>query len=177
MDIEKASVLVPIINRQPDPTVVFILRSHKVKHHKGQVSFPGGSVHVADQSTIHTALRETEEEIGIKSDTVKIIYQLPELNTASGFHVTPVVGIISAPVELKRSPDEVKEIFEVPLSFLANKSNFKSIQLNAKTQPYTVIKYQKFTIWGVTAQIVSMLIDSIPQHANVFATENISLTL
>lgn len=176
MNKEKAAILIPIIKHSPEPTVLFILRSHTVKHHKGQVSFPGGSAHSSDLSAEITALRETEEEIGIAANNIKIIYQLPEIDTASGFNVTPFVGLIEPPTKLKRAPNEVKEIFEVPISFLTNKNNIHSIQLNPRTKPYTVIKYDKFTIWGATAMMVFMLIESLPKYANVFATENISLS-
>jgi len=176
MNKEKAAVLIPIIKHAIEPTVLFILRSHKVKHHKGQVSFPGGSTNSSDLSAKTTALRETEEEIGLKAGDIKILYQLPEIDTASGFNVTPFVGSISPETKFTRDTNEVKEIFEVPLSFLADKKNIHSIQLNPRIKPYTVIKYDKFTIWGATAMMVFMLIDSLPQHANVLATENIFLT-
>ena len=93
-------------------------RTAHLKSHSGQVSFPGGKAEPHDPSAEDTALREAQEEIGLERERVELLGRLSRYHTRTGFRVTPVVGIVSPPIELKPDVQEVAEVFEVPLSFL-----------------------------------------------------------
>ena len=111
-----AAVLVPIVLREPEPTVLLTRRTDHLHHHPGQVSFPGGRVEDQDASPIDTALRETEEEISLRRTHVELLGCLPQYQTGTGFDITPVVGLVTPPFDLQLDPFEVAEVFEVPLS-------------------------------------------------------------
>ena len=113
-----AAVLFPIVLRNGGQTVLLTQRTAHLRDHAGQISFPGGRVEVEDISPSHTALRETEEEIGLNRERIEILGFLPEYRTGTGFRVTPVVALVQPPFELRPDPFEVAEVFEVPLSFL-----------------------------------------------------------
>jgi 8-oxo-dGTP pyrophosphatase MutT (NUDIX family) len=108
-----AAVLFPIVSREGGYTVLLTQRTAHLRDHAGQISFPGGRVEEEDLSPIHTALRETEEEIGLTRDCVQILGFLPEYRTGTGFRITPVVGLVHPPFELRPDSFEVAEVFEV----------------------------------------------------------------
>lgn len=114
-----ASVLVPLVMRD-DLTVLLTRRTSHLKTHAGQISFPGGRVEPGDLDPVHTALREAAEEVGLPREHVEVIGELPTYTTITGFVVTPVVGLVSSELYLRPDPNEVEEVFEVPLSFLMN---------------------------------------------------------
>ncbi|GGD55195.1 CoA pyrophosphatase [Lacimicrobium alkaliphilum] len=153
-----AAVLMPLINREP-MTMLFTRRASHLRHHGGQVSFPGGRMEIHDDSLLKAALRETEEEIGISHDQVEIIGQLGRYRTISGFEVTPYIGIIDPPLDLKRDHNEVASIFEVPLSYLMNKKNHLVHYARRKDgqHPIYFIHWQQQHIWGATAAFVRNL--------------------
>jgi 8-oxo-dGTP pyrophosphatase MutT (NUDIX family) len=154
-----AAVLVPIINQPVGPTLLFTQRTAHLYDHAGQISFPGGRVHVEDRDRIATALRETREEIGLLPERVQIIGRLPDYDIPTGFRVTPVVGWIEAPVELAPDPFEVAEIFEVPLQFFLNPANHKrhSRELRGLIRHYYAMPYGEHYIWGATAGMLHVL--------------------
>lgn len=102
-----AAVLVPVVMRETEPTVLLTRRTDHLHHHPGQVSFPGGRVEEHDQSPIETALRETEEEIGLHREHVELLGSLPQYKTGTGFDVTPVVGLVTPPFDLRLDAFEV----------------------------------------------------------------------
>src|SRR5438105_4085055 len=148
-----AAVLVPIIARPEDLTVLFTRRTEQLKSHSGQISFPGGRAEPGDPSPQHTALREAEEEIGLAPSRVEVLGQLAEYHTRTGFRVTPVVGLIQPPLEVVPDAREVDEVFEVPLAFLLDPANHRreSRQIGARMATYYVIEHQGRIIWGATA--------------------------
>ena len=148
-----ASVLVPIVGRGVELTMLFTRRSAHLKDHSGQVSFPGGRVAERDPSPEATALRETQEEIGLDPGRVEILGRLPEYRTRTGFRITPVIGIIMPPFELRPDANEVEEIFEVPLAFLLDPGNHqrRSREWQGELRWFFAITYQQHTIWGATA--------------------------
>lgn len=150
-----ASVLIPIINRSESKTVLFTLRSNLVNHHKNQICFPGGTFDETDDDAIHTALRETSEEVGIPIKQIKILGLLQEYVTVTGFHITPVVGEISPPYDFQIEPNEVKEIIEIPIDYVTNIKNYgqETFKVNNATYSYFVLKYKDYKIWGATAWI------------------------
>lgn len=151
-----AAVLVPLVERGDETTVILTKRTEDLKDHPGQISFPGGRVDPGDDSPVETALRETEEEIGIGRNKIEILGRLDTYLTATGFSVTPVVGRIETPFETRPEPGEVAEIFEVPLSFLLDPANhlreerwFGDLQWFAYAMPYA-----QYRIWGITAGMI-----------------------
>ncbi|WP_354623809.1 CoA pyrophosphatase [Psychromonas sp. MME2] len=121
-----------------------------LRHHPGQISFPGGKHEASDNSLLDTALRETEEEIGILQGQVDIFGRLPSLSTISGFTINPYLGFIDSDYQLSIDKQEVRSVFEVPLSYLLDSKNFHKQHLVAnKQRHYTFcIRYQNRLIWG-----------------------------
>jgi 8-oxo-dGTP pyrophosphatase MutT (NUDIX family) len=156
-----AAVLMPIVIRADGPTLLFTQRTADLKDHAGQVSFPGGRAELSDVSPIDTALRETEEEIGLARAHVEVIGSLPDYFTGTGYRVTPVAGLIQPPFEVVPDPREVAEIFEVPLAFLMDGMNHqrRSIELpgDLGRRSFYTMPYQRFFIWGATAGMLRNL--------------------
>jgi 8-oxo-dGTP pyrophosphatase MutT (NUDIX family) len=148
-----AAVLVPIVDRAPAPTVLLTRRARHLRDHSGQVSFPGGRVHADDASPEATALREALEEIALESGRVELLGRLPDYHTRTGFRVTPVVGIVTPPFELRPDPNEVEEAFEVPLAFLVDPANHQrqSREWQGETRWFYAMPYEGHYIWGATA--------------------------
>ena len=154
-----AAVLVPIVLREPEPTVLLTRRTDHLHHHPGQVSFPGGRVEDEDAAPIDTALRETEEEISLHRAHVELLGCLPQYQTGTGFDITPVVGLVTPPFELQIDPFEVAEVFEVPLSFLLDESNHQrhSAVIRGVQREYYAMPYGEYFIWGATAGMLVSL--------------------
>jgi len=160
-----AAVLVPVVARVPDPTILFTRRASHLKDHSGQVSFPGGRVHAEDASPDATALREAREEIGLDPGRVELLGRMPEYLTRTGFRVTPVVGIVTPPFELQPDANEVEEIFEVPLPFLLDPANRRrqSRVWQGETRWFYEMPYQGHYIWGATAGMLVNLANHLSQ--------------
>ena len=158
-ELTPASVLFPIVLRQSGPSVLLTQRTAHLKDHPGQISFPGGRVEAEDASPAHTALRESEEEIGLASRYVEVIGYLPEYRTVTGFCVTPVVGLVAPSFELRLDAFEVAEAFEVPLAFLLNPANHQrhSVEFQGKPRQFYAMTYQQRYIWGATAGMIVSL--------------------
>ena len=151
-----AAVLVPIVDHPSGLTVIFTQRTAHLKAHSGQVSFPGGRAEPEDPTPEFTALREAQEEIGLAAERVEVLARLSVYHTRTGFRVTPVVGLVTPPVELVPDPREVEEVFEVPLAFLLDPGNHRreTRELQGRTVGYYVMRYGTHTIWGATAGMV-----------------------
>ena len=154
-----AAVLVPVIVRETGLTVLLTQRTAHLRDHAGQVSFPGGRCETADASPEATALREAEEEVGIAPLQVEILGRLPEYRTGTGFVITPVVGLVTPPLNLKLDDFEVAEVFEPPLEFLLDKSNHQrqSIEIRGVRREYWAMPWQGYFIWGATAGMLVTL--------------------
>lgn len=154
-----AAVLVPIVARSDDVTVLLTRRTDHLHHHPGQISFPGGRVEKTDISSVMTALRETEEEIGLSPDKVELLGELPEYVTGTGFRITPVVGLVHPPFELKLDTFEVAEAFEVPLSYFLDPANHQrhSREYQGRMRQYYAMPYGGHFIWGATAGMLVSL--------------------
>ncbi|MCW8884887.1 MAG: CoA pyrophosphatase [Motiliproteus sp.] len=148
-----AAVLVPIVKQPHGLTVMFTKRTAHLTHHPGQISFPGGRSEPHDISAVATALRETEEEVGIPTDWVDILGHLDDYVTRTGFVVTPVVGLLEPAYPQSPDPFEVEEVFEVPLEFLLDSSNHQrcSRVLDGQPRHFYAMPYNDHFIWGATA--------------------------
>lgn len=154
-----AAVLVPIVERKPGLTVLFTQRTDNLLHHAGQISFPGGHVEEGDPHPLETALRETEEEIGLDRRHVAVIGRLDSYVTRTGFDVVPIVAIVQPPFVLTPDPTEVAEVFEVPLDFLLDAANHQRHVRKTDTgeRHYWAMPYENRFIWGATAGMVKCL--------------------
>ena len=152
-DVTPASVLVPIVAHPAGPTVLFTQRTVHLKAHSGQVSFPGGRAEPGDASPEFTALRESQEEIGLAPERVEVIARMPEYLTRTGYRVTPVVGLVAPPLALVPDSREVAEAFEVPLAFLLDPANHRreTRELGGRTVGFWVMQHGERRIWGATA--------------------------
>ena len=164
-----ASVLIPIVVRGEAGgsglTVIFTQRAAHLRDHSGQVSFPGGRVAAADPSPEATALRESHEEIGLDSTRVEILGRLPEYHTRTGYRITPVVGVVAPPFELRADASEVEEIFEVPLAFLLDPANHQrhSREWQGELRWFFAMPYEGRYIWGATAGMLINLYRHLAQ--------------
>jgi 8-oxo-dGTP pyrophosphatase MutT (NUDIX family) len=155
-----AAVLMPVVAHEDRLGLLLTQRTAHLYDHAGQVSLPGGRVDAVDTSAIDTALRETEEEIGLARRHIEVIGTLPDYFTGTGFRVTPVVSIVHPPFDLRADPFEVAEIFEVPMSFLMDGANHqrRTARLpNGMQRTFYAMPYQQFFIWGATAAMLRNL--------------------
>jgi 8-oxo-dGTP pyrophosphatase MutT (NUDIX family) len=156
-----AAVLVPIVVYEDYATVILTKRQDHLSAHPGQVSFPGGSVEEADRDAVDTALRETEEEIGLPRSYVSVAGRLDGYRTGTGFEIVPIVGLVKPGFTLTLQEEEVAEAFEVPLDFLLDRDNHRqesAIWKGARRHYYTM-PYKGWNIWGATAAMLVNLCD------------------
>ncbi|MEX0638742.1 MAG: CoA pyrophosphatase [Burkholderiales bacterium] len=149
----RASVLVPIVTRDGELTMLFTRRTAHLRNHSGQIAFPGGGAEPADASAEATALRETHEEIGLDPARVEVLGRLSDYHTRTDYRVTPVVGLVAPPFKLRLDAHEVDEAFEVPLAFLLDPANHLRHQreFQGRAVPFYAIAYRDYYIWGATA--------------------------
>jgi 8-oxo-dGTP pyrophosphatase MutT (NUDIX family) len=156
-----ASVLLPIVVRESGLTLLLTQRTEHLTDHGGQISLPGGRVESADTSAIETALRETEEEVGLNRRHIEVLGTLPDYLTGTGYRVTPVVSLVLPPFDLQADPHEVAEIFEVPLTFLMDGMNHQrravDIPNGVGRRIFYAMPYERFFIWGATAGMLRNL--------------------
>ena len=151
-----AGVLIPLIERQVGLTVLLTRRSPALKHHAGQVSFPGGRMEKADRTIRDTALRETHEEVGIEPGAVRVTGYLSPMPTITGYAVTPVVGLVEGTARLVLDPVEVQRAFEVPLAFLLEHDNVRwsGRDIDGVEVPVAEFRHSGERIWGATAAMI-----------------------
>jgi 8-oxo-dGTP pyrophosphatase MutT (NUDIX family) len=157
-----AAVLMPLIEHTDQLTMLFTVRAKHLKHHGGQISFPGGKQELTDNNLAETALRETHEEVGIEASSINVIGSLPSYRTITGYQVAPFVGFVRADVSLAFDKNEVEEVFEVPINYLVNQQNYFThwITRNGTRHPVYFITWKQYTIWGATAAFIH----SLSQH-------------
>jgi len=161
-DLKPAAVMIPLVNTEDHGlSVLLTTRTQHLHHHPGQVSLPGGMMDESDTSPVDTALRETNEEVGITAEYIDVIGGLDHYPTNTGFIVTPIVGQVKPGYTLEPDPFEVDEIFMVPLAFIFDEQNHHQHAYIDRQQPgpqrtgyYYQMDYDNKRIWGVTAAIL-----------------------
>lgn len=161
--LKAAAVLVPLVLRPEGMTVLLTQRTDHLRDHAGQVSFPGGRYEAADGNLVTTALREAEEEVGLILAQIEVIGTLPDYDTGTGFVVSPVVGLVTPPFDLKLDTFEVADVFEPPLAFLMNPSNHQRHRYESpqKKRQFWAMPWQGHYIWGATAGMIVSLYQSL----------------
>ena len=152
-ELTPAAVLVPLVDRADGFNVLLTRRTDHLHDHAGQVSFPGGRAEDCDRDATETALRETEEEIGLARSFVEIIGTLDTYRTGTGFIITPVVGFVTPGFTLRLDSFEVAEAFEVPLAFFLDPANHqrRSLVYKGAERQFYAMPYDDYYIWGATA--------------------------
>lgn len=160
-ELRAAAVLIPIVDHPGEPTILLTRRSNSLTKHAGQISFPGGRVDPTDRDAVAAALRETREETAIPSDHVTVFGQLAPYRTVTKYEITPVVAALSPGFTAVAEPAEVEEIFEVPLSFILDRSNHQkqSADYKGQTRYFYTMPYGRHYIWGATAAMLINLVD------------------
>ena len=154
-----AAVLVPLVKRSAGVTVLLTQRTEDMPSHAGQVAFPGGRRHPEDADAIATALRETEEEVGIERRFVEVIGTVDRYRTGTGYEITPVVGVVEPGFITRADPREVADVFEVPLDHFLDEKNHRvdSRDYNGRKRSYYAMPYGERYIWGATAGMLKNL--------------------
>jgi len=154
-----AAVMVPLVHRPQGVQLLLTQRTAHLTDHAGQISFPGGRVESYDGSREETALRETEEEIGLKRDRVTLLGRLPEYDLPSGFRITPVVGWIEPPFDITPDPFEVAAVFEAPFEHFLDLARYqrREYHFRGRHRHYMAIPHEGRYIWGATAGMLYSL--------------------
>jgi len=154
----KASVLIPILLKDGETSVLLTRRTETVKYHKGEISFPGGMYEEGDGDALTTAVRESMEEIGLKPGDVEIVGRLNDMNTFTGFVITPFVGIIPFPYDFTLSQGEVRYLIYLPLSYLLTADyKIEPAEFKGKNRQAPAIYYEGERIWGATCRMLLQL--------------------
>ena len=157
----RAAVLLPLFVRDGALRVLLTRRTDTVEHHRGQISFPGGVEEEHDDSPWATAMRETEEELGIAPGDVRLLGALTPLVTVTDFFVEPFVGAIPYPHVLKPAAAEIAEVIDVPISALLDPKALERRMLPGRDEPTLFYHYGSHVIWGATARMLKELLDAI----------------
>lgn len=159
LQLREAAVLVPIIDRPREPTILLTRRSQDLPDHPGQISFPGGGIDPGDADAEAAALREAEEEVGLPPERVTLVGRLDTYVVRTGFRVVPVVGLLHPPFQLRPEEGEVAEIFEVPLAFFLEPQNreMHSRIFRGVERFFYAYPFGDYFIWGATAGMLSNL--------------------
>lgn len=162
-----AAVLAPIVRRPEGWTMLFTQRAQETPAHPGQISLPGGRVQDSDTDAVHTALRETEEEIGLARQFIEPLGAWDQYKTGTGFVITPIVGLVEPGFELRLDPREVADVFEAPLSFLLDPANHERREAvwRGKARAYYAMPYGERFIWGATAGMIRALYERLFRDA------------
>jgi len=154
-DLYNAAVLMPLVKRE-QWHVLLTKRTEHLNNHAGQISFPGGRADKVDITPVHTALRETSEEIGISAELIELAGVIEPYQTVTKFNVVPIVGFVDANYEITMDTFEVAEVFEVPLAILSQPNLYeeKSIYWKNKWRNYLELNYKGYRIWGATAAML-----------------------
>lgn len=168
--LRRAAVLIPITrsgsNKSSD--VILTVRSANLKSHAGQISLPGGTRELGDADAFATALRESEEEIGLPAERVEILGRLGDMALPSGFLITPIVGLIEHGQQFIPCPIEVADIFQAPLELVLNPQAYRSsdMMFGAQSRKILELLFEDYRIWGATAAILHHLAQEVAAHSS-----------
>ena len=157
----RAAVLVPLFVRDGELRVLLTRRTDTVEHHRGQISFPGGVEEEEDETPWATAMRETEEELGIAPGDVRLLGALTPLATVTDFFVEPFVGAIPYPHVLRPAAAEIAEVIDVPVAALLDPKALERRLLPGREEPTLFYLHGSHVIWGATARMLKELLDAI----------------
>ncbi len=159
--LREAAVLIPVVERVGGAHVVLTKRSSALKHHPGQIAFPGGKVDDTDGGAEAAALREAWEEIALEADQAKVLGVLPPHETVTGFRVSPVLAMVSPEFVARPEPGEVAEVFEAPLAHVLSPANYlvESRRWRGERRYYFTVPWGPYYIWGATARMLRALAD------------------
>lgn len=164
-----AAVLLGLVPRDGVLSVVLTLRNDGLRHHAGQVSFPGGRIEPDDAGPLAAALREAHEEIALEPGKAHPLGWLDPLATITGFRVVPLVAVLDADTTFAPDPGEVASVFEVPLVHLLEPSNLRRVTIQFRGRPRHVLEYVPHDggarIWGATASMLQNFIDRLHRAA------------
>jgi 8-oxo-dGTP pyrophosphatase MutT (NUDIX family) len=154
LELREAAVLVPLFERDAAPQILFTKRPSTLRSHAGQFSFPGGGREPSDETPLHTALREAEEEIGIPPDRVQVLGMLDEAPTVTSFRIRPFVGVIPGDLHYRPNPEEIELILEVPLTALLDpRSSRREVwRRNDRDHEVYFFDYGEHVIWGAASR-------------------------
>lgn len=164
-DLRPSAVLLPLFELDNEPHLLFTRRTEDVRHHQGEISFPGGAWEEGDASLELTALREAEEEVGLKVGDVALLGRLDDFISIHGYHVVPYVGYFQAPYPYRADPRETAELIEVPLGRLRDPAIFRVEDWTHKGRKIPVCFYtiDEHEIWGLTADILRQFLKATEQ--------------
>ena len=158
-----AAVLIPVVDRGPDASVILTKRTDTLRSHAGQIAFPGGRLDPTDPTPEFAALRETREEIGLSANFIEVVGRMPDYVTGSGFRIAPILSVVKPGFQLDINPDEVDDAFEVPLAFLMNPANHNRASgvWQEKERFFYTMPFEERYIWGVTAGIIRVVYERL----------------
>lgn len=162
-ELRPAAVLLPVIMSPESPRLLLTRRSLRLRRQPGDISFPGGAVDPQDPTPLATALRESREEVGLRSEDVTVLGQMDERGTVTGFRITPFVGAVRGPYDF-RPNHEVGELLEVPIAALSDPSVLRVEKRKLRDGTIRDVyhyHYQTHDIWGITGQLVRDFLDLI----------------
>ncbi|MGH9399777.1 MAG: NUDIX hydrolase [Thermoanaerobaculia bacterium] len=157
----RAAVLVPLFVREGGLWVLFTRRTETVEHHRGQISFPGGTEEPQDESLFATAMRESEEEIGLARGDAIPLGSLSPMVTSTSFYVEPFVAAIPQPYVFRPQESEIAEIIEAPVAALSDPAILEKKPFPGRPEPVLFYHYGRHVIWGATARILAELLDAL----------------
>lgn len=163
LDYPEAGILLPVTDAPGNPEIVFTLRSSNLNTHSGQVAFPGGKRDLGDRTLADTALRESQEEIGLAPGRVEIIAPLSQVMSRHGILVTPYVGLIPSDISLVANPDEIESIFRVPIEFFLADPRERTDSIPFLDQTYHIPSYRwgRYEIWGLSAVVLVDFLNAV----------------
>ena len=168
LPLKPSAVLIPIMERGSELSILLTKRSKELKSHGGQVSFPGGRCDDQDHHAMDTALREAHEEINLPKNNIEIVGAMEDYETVTGYSVSPVVGFVDPDFQMIAQAAEVEEIFEVSLEYILDEKNhvIESILWKGETRHYYVFPHEHYRIWGATAAMLVRFANLVNENVN-----------